>query len=267
MKLRRLQLSILALGMLGLTLLPTAALAGKREDLWPEDDAQARQWVVEGLNHFKNVRIDADYIYYSLGENNYSIPLARIYWTNYTTKVSNGYQCALVQWKDYAQDDRPGWVQERLTRGNEKHFERFKAALDYLSEAADRKISSEQDAQFEKFKEQAKAWHDAAAKPPMPESAREHQVLAEYAFKEKNVDKAIREYAAALEIFPTWPEGQFNLGTLAAEKKYYLTAILHMEEYLELAPESADAQAAKDSVIIWKDKMHDVRGNVRGGTQ
>jgi acetylglutamate synthase len=27
------------------------------------------------------------------------------------------------------------------------------------------------------------------------------------------------------------------------------------KEYLELVPESADAQAAKDSVIIWKDKV------------
>jgi hypothetical protein len=28
-----------------------------------------------------------------------------------------------------------------------------------------------------------------------------------------------------------------------------------MKEYLELVPESPDAQAAKDSVIIWKDKV------------
>ena len=89
----------------------------------------------------------------------------------------------------------------------------------------------------------------------MPESAREHQVLAEYAFKEKDTDKAIKEYSAALDIFPTWPEGQFNLATLAGEKKFYETAIFHMKEYLELVPESSDALAAKDSVIIWKDKV------------
>jgi hypothetical protein len=33
-----------------------------------------------------------------------------------------------------------------------------------------------------------------------------------------------------------------------------------MQEYLELVPESADAQAAKDSVIIWKDKVLNLRG-------
>jgi tetratricopeptide (TPR) repeat protein len=92
----------------------------------------------------------------------------------------------------------------------------------------------------------------------MPEAAREHQVLAEYAFKEKDTDKAIKEYSSALDIFPTWPEGQFNLATLAGEKKFYETAIFHMKEYLELVPESPDAQAAKDSVIIWKDKVNSI---------
>jgi len=92
-------------------------------------------------------------------------------------------------------------------------------------------------------------------KPTMPEAAREHQVLAEFAFKEKNVDKAISEYMAALAIFPTWPEGQYNLATLAGEKKMYQMAIQHMKEYMDLAPDSPDVQAAKDSVIIWKDKL------------
>lgn len=89
----------------------------------------------------------------------------------------------------------------------------------------------------------------------MPEAAREHQVLAEYAFKQRETEKAVREYKSALEIFPTWPEGQFNLATLAGEQKDYGTAILHMEEYLELVPDSPDTQAAKDSIIIWRDRL------------
>ena len=111
------------------------------------------------------------------------------------------------------------------------------------------------DAHYQQFEAQLKPWRDAAAKPAMPEAAREHQVLAEYAFKEKDEEKAIREYMAALDIFPTWPEGQFNLATLAGEKKYYELAVLHMKEYLELVPDSPDAQAAKDSIIIWRDKL------------
>jgi tetratricopeptide (TPR) repeat protein len=257
---RHLRHSKLAVAAIALCLLAQTAFAHRQEDLQPEDQAQARQWVEEGLEHFKNVKIVDQYIFYSDAQNTYGITLPRVYWTNYTEKTVNGYLCALVQWRDYALDPQIAFVQERLTRGNEKHLQRFKAALDYLSAAAYRQVKSRQDAGFEQFKGQAKAWREAAAKPAMPESAREHQVLAEYAFKEKNVDKAVKEYSSALDIFPTWPEGQFNLATLAAEKNYYLVAILHMKEYLELVPESGDAQAAKDSIIIWNDKMHDLRG-------
>jgi hypothetical protein len=31
--------------------------------------------------------------------------------------------------------------------------------------------------------------------------------------------------------------------------------VLHMKEYLALSPDSPDAQAAKDSMIVWKDKL------------
>lgn len=147
-------------------------------------------------------------------------------------------------------------MQEHYSHGNEKHLERFKAAPDYLAVAAHESVMTQQEAHFERFKEQGKAWREGAAKPVMPEAAREHQVLAEYAFKQKDTDKAIAEYNAALEIFPTWPEGQFNLATLAGDKKLYGSAILHTKEYLELVPGSDDARASKDSIIIWKDKLN-----------
>jgi tetratricopeptide (TPR) repeat protein len=63
-------------------------------------------------------------------------------------------------------------------------------------------------------------------------------MLAEYAFKEKNTEKAIVEYTEALKIFSTWPERQFNLATLCGEAKHYQSAVLHMKEYLELVPDS-----------------------------
>ncbi len=171
-------------------------------------------------------------------------------------KHSGRYFYDVVQWKDYAQDPLIGYVQERQTHGHEKHMERLKAALDYLVAGAHERAMSHNEALLVQFKAEAKAWREAAVKPAMPESAREHQVLAEFAFKEKNVDKAIVEYTAALEIFPTWPEGQFNLATLAGEKKLYGAAIFHMKQYLELVPESADAQAARDSIIVWKHKLN-----------
>jgi hypothetical protein len=38
----------------------------------------------------------------------------------------------------------------------------------------------------------------------------------------------------------------------------YDVTIQHMKYYLELAPGSPDVQAAKDSIIIWKDKLQTV---------
>ncbi len=239
-----------------LSLLPGSAFARKHKDLEPDDPAQAQQWVEEGLNHFTDVKITDQSISFSSGQKTNFIALARIYWTNYMEKNSGRQTYELVQWKDYAQDSLIGYVQERYTHGNEKRMQRLKAALEYLAAGAHERAMAHNEAQFEQFKGQAKAWREASAKPAMPEAAREHQVLAEYAFKEKDTDKAINEYTAALEIFPIWPEGQFNLATLAGERKLYGAAIFHMKEYLELAPESADAQAARDSIIIWKDKLN-----------
>ena len=244
---------------MALCLLPQTVFAHKQKDLEPQDQAQARQWVEEGLDHFKNVKVTDQYILYSDSQNNYAIALPRIVWTNYTEKSSGRSLYELVQWKDYSQEPNIGFVQERYTRGNEKHMQRFKAALDYLSAAAREQVKAQYDGQWQHFEALLPGWREAAVKPVMPEAAREHQVLAEYAFKEKDEEKAIREYMAALEIFPTWPEGQFNLATLAGEKKYYELAVMHMKEYLELSPDSPDAQAAKDSIIIWRDNLSTLR--------
>ena len=137
----------------------------------------------------------------------------------------------------------------------QKNSERFAAAVEYLSGEARQKTQVEIDNDWAHFQVQLKALREPTTKPAMPEAAREHQVLAEYAFKEKNTDKAMLEYTEALKIFSTWPEGQFNLATLCGEAKHYQCAVLLMREYLELAPDSPDAQAAKDSIIIWNDKL------------
>jgi tetratricopeptide (TPR) repeat protein len=248
--------SILLLAAFVFCFFPGTALGHDHKDSEPDDVGQARQWIEQGLDHFKDVKITDQYISFSDGKKTNVIVLPRTYWTNYTRTMIGGRLCNLVQWKDYSTEPLIGFVQEHYSHGDEKHLERFKAALDYLAAAAHESVITQQEALFERFKEQGKAWREAAAKPVMPEAAREHRVLAEYAFKQKDTDKAIAEYNAALEIFPTWPEGQFNLATLAGEKKLYGSAILHMKEYLELVPGSDDAQASKDSIIIWKDKLN-----------
>jgi tetratricopeptide (TPR) repeat protein len=109
--------------------------------------------------------------------------------------------------------------------------------------------------QRQAFEQRVTAWHAAAIKPAMPDEAHVHQVLAENAVREKDFDKAIDEYEAALEIFPTWPDGQNNLAFLCGETGDYDCGVEHAQDYLELVPNAPDAQAVKDKIIIWKDKL------------
>ena len=135
---------------------------------------------------------------------------------------------------------------------------KFRSALFYLAQATQSDADTQAAAALEDFKPKAEAWRKMAVKPAMPEPAREHQVLAEYAFKHKDVVKAMEEYSQALEIFPYWPEGHYDLATMAAEiggRPGYRIAISHMQSYLALTPDAPDAQAANDSIIVWKDKM------------
>lgn len=232
--------------------LPQPSFArGNPKPLEPADQAEALKWAQEALASFKSATVNDQYILYSDGQNNFGIALARISGIRYNdTRQYPLNNC--VYWQDYAHDGAENicWFYRKA-----KQAERFEGALRFLSVAAHQQFRAQYDAEWQKFQAQAAAWRDAAVKPSMPDAAHEHQVLAEYAFKEKNTDKAITEYKAALDIFPTWPEGQFNLATIAGERKYYELAILHMKEYLQLAPEANDAQAAKDSIIIWRDKV------------
>jgi tetratricopeptide (TPR) repeat protein len=241
-----LKIWLVAFALLGVAW-PQASARGKA----PRDEAQAIQWAQEALtkNGYRNVDVNSQYILFGDAKGNYGIALARI--NNVSQEYSGGY-VSRVFWQDYARDQRDALAL------SPRHVFKFEAALEYMAENARTEAKENLAREYASFETQLKTWREAAVKPTMPEAAREHQVLAEFAFKEKNVDKAISEYLAALSIFPTWPEGQYNLATLAGEKKMYELAIQHMKEYLELAPNSSDAQAAQDSVIIWKDKLQSV---------
>jgi hypothetical protein len=228
----------------------------------PRDQAEAVQWIEDSLKHagMVNIQVNPQYILFAdARKNSYGIALARVISSEVTPHyvMENGLPHSYVTWQDYAHDkpEDVAWVSGLFGNGESGEAVKFKAALDFLSVGARADSDAKMTSEFAQFQVQAKAWRDAAVKPAMPEAAHEHQVLAEYAFKEKDTDKAINEYTAALGVYSYWPEGQFNLATLAGEKKLYAVAVLHMKEYLELVPDSPDAQAAKDSVIIWRDKL------------
>jgi len=121
--------------------------------------------------------------------------------------------------------------------------------------AAKQKAIADQKAQQEaQRREMIAAWRANGSKVDPPEEAQRHKVLAEEAFKEKNLQKAVKEYSAALDIYPTWPEGQFNLALMMGELQNFAQAADHMSMYLELDPNAADAQEAKERIWVWQDK-------------
>ena len=135
--------------------------------------------------------------------------------------------------------------------------QRFQATLLYLVHQAQEEQPTKDAAALEAFKPKALAWQQMAVKPALPEEAQRHQVLAAYAYKNKDISKAIDEYLQALNIYPYWPDGQNNVAYLCAEvgsRRGYQLAAYHMKMYLMLAPNAADAKAAQDSIFIWEDK-------------
>lgn len=106
------------------------------------------------------------------------------------------------------------------------------------------------------FKTTADAWRNAGSRIELPEEADRHRILAENAFSEKDVDRALKHFKTAIEIYPTWPQGQFNLAVLCGETKDYECAYVHMKEYLLLVPDAPDARTAYEKTVVWEDKLN-----------
>jgi regulator of sirC expression with transglutaminase-like and TPR domain len=104
------------------------------------------------------------------------------------------------------------------------------------------------------FTQRAAAWRALATKPPIPEDVRVQRLLAENAIKENNPGEALNHYENGIELYPTWPEGNFNAALIAGDLGYFDAAIEHMQAYLDLVPEAPDAQAARDKILIWQTK-------------
>jgi formylglycine-generating enzyme required for sulfatase activity len=92
----------------------------------------------------------------------------------------------------------------------------------------------------------------AKPKPVLSEEAYKYKVQAEFMVQEKQPAKAIELFGKALKIAPWWPEGHFQLGLLLGDAKKYQDATLEMKRYLQLAPDGADARAAKDKLYQWE---------------
>jgi tetratricopeptide (TPR) repeat protein len=126
-------------------------------------------------------------------------------------------------------------------------YDEFAAALNSL-----RILAGEAGDPLRNFAQQAAAWRALAVKPPLPEDARIQRLMAEEAVKANKPAEALRFYETGIELYPTWPEGNFNAALIDGELGYYGDAIEHMQAYLTLVPDAPDAQAARDKIAVWK---------------
>jgi tetratricopeptide (TPR) repeat protein len=101
------------------------------------------------------------------------------------------------------------------------------------------------------FRQQAAAWRALPTKPPLAPEAGLRRSLAEDAIKNNQPGEALRFYDEGLSLDPTWAQGWFNAALIAAQLNYYADAALYMRNYLELAPDAQDAQAAREQIAVW----------------
>ena len=117
-----------------------------------------------------------------------------------------------------------------------------------------RAFARDTEAPLRTFTARAAAWRALATKPPIPDEVRVQRMMAEDAFKANKPDEALHYYETGVLLYPTWPEGNFNAALISGDLSYYDAAIEHMQAYLELVPDAADAQAARDKILIWQNK-------------
>jgi tetratricopeptide (TPR) repeat protein len=232
--------------------LVSGVIAQAEKSKAPKDVEEAEQWL---RKDFESVGALDVQFHLDTGEFSYKNKSNQTFGLNLATLVSTALardaQSGLwrVTYVTY-QDGKTYWWQNK----DRDRAERFNAALRFVAQQAMHNVDASIAAELDKFGPQAQAWRALPEKPKMTDDAYAHKVLAEAAYGDHDLAKAMLEYSLALQKFPTWPEGQFNAALIGGELKRYRSAVLHMKEYLALAPEAPDAQAAKDKIILWQDK-------------
>ena len=98
------------------------------------------------------------------------------------------------------------------------------------------------------------AWRAASPRPVPGEDLRHLAVQAKGAVRDKDFYAAEEFYAQGLEIAPWWPEGRYNRALLFAAIGDYADAVLEMQRFLALAPETPNGRALQDEIYDWQRK-------------
>ena len=105
-----------------------------------------------------------------------------------------------------------------------------------------------------RFPALATIWRARDPKPALSDAANRHRVLAEEATRSRDYGRAINEFEAALEADPTWPSGNFNLALLYEAVEDWSEAARYMKRFLLLEPDSREATAAREKIVLWEDR-------------
>jgi tetratricopeptide (TPR) repeat protein len=232
--------------------LVSGVIAQAEKSKAPKDVEEAEQWLRKDFESVGGLDVQfhldtGEFSYRNKDNQTFGLNLATLVSTALARDAQSG--AWRVTYVTY-QDGKTYWWQNK----DRDRAERFNAALRLMAQQAMHNVDASIATELDKFGLQAQVWRALPEKPKMPEDAYTHKVLAEAAYSEHDLGKAMLEYSLALQKFPTWPEGQFNVASIAGELKRYRSAVMHMKEYLALAPEAPDAQAAKDKIILWQDK-------------
>ena len=89
----------------------------------------------------------------------------------------------------------------------------------------------------------------------LPEDARKYALRGDVMTEQGKFEDAVKEYLQAVQAAPYIAKLYFNTAMIYGELKRHPQAISHMNTYLNLAPESPNARAAKDQIYKWEFMM------------
>jgi len=116
------------------------------------------------------------------------------------------------------------------------------------------------DDEFAEFQAKTAAWRALTEKPKVGDEVYKDRLLAEDAVKNRDLNGAAKYYEAGVQADPTWDQGWYNAALVYAELNDYFDAALCMKHYVILMPNAADAQAAKNNIILWAAKADEAAG-------
>ena len=108
---------------------------------------------------------------------------------------------------------------------------------------------------YQKFLGLCGSYLSSKTTAPVPEEARQHQLLAQDALSRNDTDKALDESDKVVDAAPCWAQGRYQAALAEAQVGYYPVAVQNMKKYLQLYPDAPDAQAVRDRILVWNSRM------------